>query len=823
MKMRLKWLVVPAFAIGGLGACKKQEAPAPKTETPAAEAASPSAPKPEPEAAKPAEPAVPVAGAEERAAKLGFAKYLPKSVESLISVYDAKKTTERAKTLKLWKFIEEVGGEPAPDLERVEPELELQDAAIDAAAEGVQDAAKVPDPAQGPAETTLPTDPAEATPATPATDVAGEPGAAAPAEDAAGAPAAPAAEEEAFGPMDALGTEVTVAMGDTSIEQVGNLLSLYRRYNYFQTRELTKAFVAKAKGGDTDAESLEELANPLSEQLLLEVLNDPAGGVGLLEKLSVPPIYIALKVDASKREEAAQQLSGGLGFVGNMMVDLVEPLEIEKAGGKFTGYKLLGAKLAEQLGEDRADMEETIDPALLDRLFAAVAKRDLVILTGTIGDYVVAFIGGSTDQFELVADPKESLLGGDALKFGDGYLSKDLATVMFGEKEALETLVNNAGGLADMANGVRDGLAGQDGLGDTREIESLLQVVVEREEALRKLSGHESSTTVAFFEEGLKIESAGGTDQGAFDWKTPTTLNHLGDSPDVVLFADSVMSDSYSKASSEFLESLFETAYAVTRKVAELPGDEPQFVQFKEMTKLFDEKFRPDVVGLWSAFSGDFADGLGTESALVVDLKGSLPTVPGVPQAVIDQARIPRASVIAPVKDRAKLASAWDKTNASVTSILSKVGEMQGKEIPMQKPMSSEKNGLTTWFFPMPFFNDSFMPSVTVNDSWFVASTSKDQAVDLAGKAAQGTAGKKGLVMKVNFVALQKYADETLKVVDANAPAIFGEGTSKLEEFQGNKEQILKAIETLGDFDSLSVYSNRDGGTLRTSVHFKTR
>lgn len=810
MKMRLKWFVVPAFALGGLGACKKQEAPAPKTEAPAVEAGAPSVPKPEAESVKPAAPEVPVAGPEERAAKLGFAKYLPKNVESLVSVYDAKKTTERAKTLKLWKFIEEVGGVPAV------PEPEIEEAAVEGAA--LEDAAKAPDPAQGPAETTLPTDPVAATPATDAaaaSDAAVADAAVAP----EGAPAAPVEEE--FGPMDLLGSEVTLALGDTSGEQLANLINLYRRYNYFQTREMTKAFVAKAKGGDTD--NLEELADPFSEELILEVLNDPAGGVGLLEKLSVPPIYIAFKTDVSKREEAAQQLSGGLGFLGNMMVDVMEPLEIEKAGGKFTGFKLLGAKLAEQLAENREDMEEEFDAALLDRLFAAVAKRDVVVLTGTIGDYVVVFAGGSTDQFELVADPKDSLVGGDALKFGDGYLGKDLAAITIGEKESLQLLVDSAGGLADMANGVRDGLAGEEGLGDTREIESLLQVVVEREAALRKLSSSEDSATIAFFEDGLKIESSGGTDQGAFDWKTPTTLNHLGDSPDVVLFANSVMSDSYSQASSEFLESLFETAYAVTRKVAELPGDQPEFTQFKEMTKLFDEKFRPDVVGLWSAFSGDLSDGLGTESALVVDLKGSLPTVPGVPQAVIDQARIPRASVIAPVKDRAKLSSAWEKTNASVTSILSKVGEMSGKEIPMQKPMSSEKNGLTTWFFPMPFFNDSFMPSVTVNDSWFVASTSKDQAVDLAGQAANGTAGKKGLVMKINFTALQKYADETLKVVDANAPAIFGEGSPKLEDFQENKEQIRKGIETLGDFDSVTVHSNRDGGTLRTSIHFKTR
>ena len=48
---------------------------------------------------------------------------------------------------------------------------------------------------------------------------------------------------------------------------------------------------------------------------------------------------------------------------------------------------------------------------------------------------------------------------------------------------------------------------------------------------------------------------------------------------------------------------------------------------------MFDGKFRPDMVALWDAFSNDFGGGLGHESALVVDLKGAAPAVPGIPQA----------------------------------------------------------------------------------------------------------------------------------------------------------------------------------------------
>ena len=89
-----------------------------------------------------------------------------------------------------------------------------------------------------------------------------------------------------------------------------------------------------------------------------------------------------------------------------------------------------------------------------------------------------------------------------------------------------------------MTNGLRDGLAGADGLGDTRDLEAMFKIVAEREAALRKLVGNDSLGMVAFFEEGLKIESFGGTDNGMVDWKSPNKLARLGDSEDVLLFAD---------------------------------------------------------------------------------------------------------------------------------------------------------------------------------------------------------------------------------------------------------------------------------------------
>lgn len=627
----------------------------------------------------------------------------------------------------------------------------------------------------------------------------------------------PADPAEPTGPAALFGTEFTVALGKSTGEQTANLVTANRRMGYFQMRSLAKAFAAAAKSGDFS--TLEDAISELQgEQLFKDLLADPESGVALFEKMKMPPLCFAFKAGGEKTAGAAQQLAALVENLG-MLGEMVELVEVEKAGQKFAGHKISGAKLSELMTGERESMEKTLDAAMLDKIIAAVAKKDLVVLSGTLGDYAVLFIGGSADDLNFATDTASSLVASDALAFSDAYISKELAAVIYSRKDAMEKIIGAAGGLSDMAGGLRDGLAGADGLGDTRDLEALLRMVAERETALRKLAGNDTLGMVAFFEDGLKIESTGGTDYGAVDWKMPCKLAPLGASEDVVMFANMTSSAAYDEKMSAYLEALMETSYAIAMKVSEAPIKDADMAQFKDMAKMFDTKFRPDVVAMWDAFNGDFGSSLGNEMALVVDLNGTVPAIPGIPQAVVDEGKFPRVSMVAPVTDRAKLAGSWEKMNSGITSMLKSVSELTGQEMPMQKPISSDKDGFTTWFFSMPFFNDDFMPSVTVGDQWFAASTSKTQALDLVNKAAKGGETRDGLYFVMNFKALQKFSSETLKVVEKNAKAITGGEELTPEQL----ETAGKVIEAMDDLDKLTVHSRREAGTLRTSVHFKTR
>ncbi|BCU79780.1 hypothetical protein [Luteolibacter sp. LG18] len=747
MKFRPLWLALPACAVIA-ASCKKEE-PAAAKDQPAAEKAAPAAGKGA-EAAPAAKPAVPALSADERAAKFGIIKHLPKNTESLLSVYDGIKMADRLKKTKLWTVIKEESDGALDNLDK---------------------------PADG---------------------------------EAKDAPSGPGA---------LLGHEVFLATGKGTSDQLGHLVTVSHRMNYFQGKMFAKMLVAAAKG---EEKGMEE-SSKLSEQTFLDLAKDPQSGMALFDKVQLPPVYIGFKTAQADREQVAQMVASVVEYMG-MAEDMVEPVEFTSAGATFKGYKLLGEKFSKQLAKARADMEKDLDPETVDKMLAAIAKKNIVGASAVVGDYVIAFIGGSTEDCQLVAEAKDGLAASNDISYVDGYAGKELAALTYNTKSLSEVAGQLNTGLSDLTNGLRDGLAGAEGLGDTRDIEAMLQIVGEREQALQKLTTTDTSGVVAFFEQGLKIETFGGIDKGVIDWKTPTRLGGLGSSNEVLFFANFGTDTTYDTKAREYAESLVETSYAVAKKFSDAPikTENPEFKKFQEGMKLFDTKFRTDTVSLVDALRGDLSDALGNESAIVVDLKGGVPTVPGIPQEVADKGKFVRASWISPVADRSKIESSWNKINGSATNILKTISEINGKEIPMQKPVSSEKAGFTTWFFSMPFFNEEFMPSVTVSDKWFIASTSKVHAIELGQAADKESTPGTGFTMTFRFDPLRKFSLDWVKLVDENSAKLFAENEDELKQFTENKPKIEKAIKALEDYDSVSSWVRREDGRLRGTVHFKT-
>lgn len=717
---------------------------------------------------------------EERAAKLGFSKHLPADTEMLLSVYDAKGSFERLKGLEMVSVIMEENAKMRAEFELDADEMLEEEMEVEQAEE-------VPIEELPPADEEMEEGVAE-----------GDMG-------------------EGPGVWTLLGQEVTIAFGEGSGTQFGHMLKVNERSTYFQFQMMGKAIQTLAKNKDLDEFS--EMMYDLSDSSFNKILEDPESGVALMDQANMPPMYFAFRAKEGELQQAAQMVSSSMAFFG-MAGEMAAPVEIDTGGSKFMGYKLLGSKISEMMAEGRESMEEDLKPETVDALLALIAKKNMIFVTGTIGEYVVVMIGGDENQMKLVADPKDSLVANDKMKFVDEFGDKPFMTVSYGDKEALTTMIDQAGGLASIALGFRDGISGGEGLGEMRDIEELLQLFADREKSLMAMGATDTFGLVAYLDQGLKIDSFGGHDKGGVDWAAPTRLAHLGNDPDNFVFLNYSNKAAYSQEMREYLELMAETAYALAVKFSSLEFEDPKYAEMSEYLKMFDAQFRDDMLGLYQAVSGDLASGLDEESAILIDMKGAMPAVPGIPKVIVDQSKAPRLSYISPVKDRAKLASAWQKMDKHSTALLAKISEMSENEIPMQKPISSKEDGMVTWFISMPFFQDNFVPSVTVHDKWFVASSSKVQAVDLINKAVTGGEAGDGIQFRVNFKVLSDYADEMFKVCYNNADVLFTDEEER-KDFKEDESRVKRMIESTRQFESMNWNVRKEDGVIRSRIHFK--
>jgi len=619
-------------------------------------------------------------------------------------------------------------------------------------------------------------------------------------------------------PLDFVGQEMFLATGKSTGEQTANLVRFSNRQNYFQFRSIATMIISSLKGEEPDLEMLGE------EGAMFNMVKDPQSGLALLKKSETPPIFLGCKTTPENREKVRQAFAGmtsNLAMVGAS----AEEVKIEVDGRSFEGNQITGKKLVEDLQADQAlieRMDETLEKDVQAELWKTLAEKNVIAVTGVVNDYVVLFIGSRKEDLKFAATPSESFAASDALAFVDPYLEKNPVAIAYSDKSVLDGL-NSGNGIATIAQALRDAIAGN-GKVDTREIEALLDVISEREKELTSMTKFSTFGAVAMLDEGFKLETFGGSNAPNIQSEAKNQMGALGASKDTAIFVNWTSNPAYGIKANAYLESLVETTYSIAKNVSTWEVEEnPSFDAFQQYFTMFEENFSDDTVKMWQAMSVDMSDGLGNESALVVDLKGEMPPLPNVPQELVKAGKFPRLSWVKPVKDRAKLTAAWEKMNASGESIMKQISAMMEAEQAMPKPMSSKDNGLTTWFFAGPLFTDDFAPSVTLDDKWFVASTSKTHAVGLAQQAGTSSEGKTGAYMSVKFDALRACADHWLKAVDENKEAIFEGNESAADDFTANQKMIKDSLNAMSEMDEMSLHTRKESGTDRTSFHLKTR
>ncbi|MGJ8726051.1 MAG: hypothetical protein ACSHYB_15960 [Roseibacillus sp.] len=615
--------------------------------------------------------------------------------------------------------------------------------------------------------------------------------------------------------------EFLIATGKGTPKQFDNLIALSGLSDKYQTALMVRLWTM----GMNDEEAVFD-ANPFGS--LVEAISDnPDFLVNLISAAEMPPILLAARVsDDEQRDEFAAGLEMGAGMalqMGAEEMPFLKSAEAEVAGVAFNGLSVDGALLVEALEEEMGlagMLENFLDPASAKDLVKSLSEKSLVLLAGVSDEAVYLYLGTNAEGIPLVDDAAEGLASSAHFEFADPYLDENLVSLFWMEEEMVQVGATAQGIFGNYIEGIRLGLQGNNAVGDTKNLKALLEKLEKLEKGYLATGQSQTASAVSFLRaDGLYTEGFGGYLDGVYDYETPHQMGTAAG--DTFLTIQSVMDPEVNELSTKYIETAMETVYEMASLVAEMEDVPADFEKFLDGFQMFDTKMKEDALALWQGLEASGA-GLGNEFIYEVDLAGSWPTVPGVPEQIIEKGLAPRLSYVMPVTDRAELATSWKELEGAATKILKTVSEMVGEEIPMQKPMSSQNDGLKTWFFAIPTMTDDFIPSITLDDEVMVMGTSKERAVELAQSAKQEGAGISGVVVEMNFEPLQTFLSGWLALVEENPEEILTDEDA-LDFFEENQELLKEVVEAMEEFDSVRTHTRLENGVLRSSSHLKTK
>jgi len=610
------------------------------------------------------------------------------------------------------------------------------------------------------------------------------------------------------------GEELFFAVGEGSVAQADNLLKISASSNFYQMRSMVELCGKMLSEGSGDMSGLDE-------EYLKDWVKDPKT-LESFKQSSMPPMYLGFKVsDKETRESYVAQLQGLAAMALGAQTEDETILEAADHG-KFNGFAVKGVLLAEMLEkEEKEAMTEVLGEQTFNDFKQAVSTKNIVMLAGAHEDYVVIFIGSSVEQLKFAAKPAESVLADKGMEFAQQYAGEDLVSMLYMSEELSKATIKYSASLKEPALGILAGLKETDAFGDTRVLEALLTDLVQQEKDYYAPFKAGRFGSVAMLDEGFKVESYYGGNAPSVDLNAKRHLSKVSEGEDVLFSANWVNNPAQTELSLEYLEAIGSTGYQAAKQMSGLKLEDNDFGEFTAGFSMFEGIFKKEVLDVWGALRDDLGKGLGAESAVVVDLKGELPTMPMIPEAMLKQGKVPRFSYLSTVSDRSKIGLSWDRLNTSAEKLLKQASAMSGMKIPMQRPFKSESNGLTSWTFQIPFTHQNCIPNISVSDDLFILGTSSDQSSELSSVFEKEPTGVPLSEAQLNFKPLRELSLNWLSLVSEHGADLMGD--TDFEDFKEAQPYLEGLIEASGEMEYIRVENRQEGNEIHGSFHFKTK
>jgi hypothetical protein len=439
---------------------------------------------------------------------------------------------------------------------------------------------------------------------------------------------------------------------------------------------------------------------------------------------------------------------------------------------------------------------------------AALKTKRVEIAWGWVGDYLFISLGQDHAHIKFAASDADSALAIPAVaRRAAQLLDKKPMGLSYANAGMFEKLHGKLE-FADSFKKISDELAG---LLKPEHIAAMQADVKKFEGKAQGLyaAKFDPLVSVSFWEGGIRGESFGGTRQTSFDTSKALGFASLL-SNSTFLFLDGRSNAANNGKYADLFEEGATILWGWYEKYGRtmVPENERQGATMIEAMAL------PMVKDLWAS-SRKMSNALGNESALVLDLNGTVPKLPNVPPAFAG-GKVPRIAWVAELKDRAGVSEAWK----GFEKIIKQLSAFAPGGVPIPEPQMKKEGDVEIHFVELPIPTDDFLPHVAISKDRWIISSSPSLTKEIAPKSSATAGSPLGSEIRLQVPAFCDLADAWLKAIDSN-PAAFLRSRTDQKEFAKLRPTFGELVRLGRSIQSLEWRLFNEGSESRNSVFLK--
>lgn len=546
---------------------------------------------------------------------------------------------------------------------------------------------------------------------------------------------------------DVVVNEAFLAFGHESVKSLAQLRQLNDLYNETAYRGMMSGGVLAGLGTSFDVKKLMEVA--LRDPAVLEAL------ILLLERFEMPPVMIG--VASPKPEEVLKWFSDQL-HLSDWLGDAPQSRIVTTQGEQITVNEIAMDQVltTERRREWMESLTKTmpgIAPEMKDRItrgLDVLARKRWVLALGLGKERAFFAVAKSKEQIRLANSVEDSILSRPEMRKLDANAMRSLGLIACWDGVFWDVLQSDQP-FQPIVRGLLAGLQSETLFaGAARALEPQ---AIELAAAERAFYHHEhtNAAVVAWWDRGLHADISGGLAKADLPALAQTSqFSALLDDPEVVFGLSG--QGSTTGTGRAYFEAWMRAAHATTHELikAGVGGEKSA-----ELFKLVDQAVLPPVIDVYDGTKTVWQKALGRDGAIVLDVGGKMPLLPGLPPGG-EAVPLPRLAMVHEIKNRALMGVSWQNMEGALQKLLKQVPAPQPIELPPAKTKHS--GDLTSYYYELPVGSEELVPCVSLDEKLFLLGTSRKQQVQMAESLKRpGLPLAVGMRMKVSFTKLREF------------------------------------------------------------------